>query len=129
MTKEDLEVLANFGAVWERVSGASLGEAERQGDTWAELLQGLEQHWQGCRQLSVLAVGSHGKRLQKLAREAERLFRRVQTERFLEAGDLVYGGENLIFASYTPYNFRKLCKSAVKLAEHLQKAEEDEGFP
>ena len=129
MTEEDLAVLANFAAVWQRVSGERVLLPAGGKLTWEEILQELQDYCHGCSQLAHFACGSHRKCLQRLATEAKGVFCRAQTEWFLQDGDLVYGVQEGIFASYTPYNLRKLYKSAAKLAERLQKAERDEGFP
>ena len=129
MTQEDLDVLAGFGAVWERVSGERIDAPNASGVTWEELLQGIYDHWQGCASLGSRAVGVHRTRLLGLAGMARALFRRLQTEYYLETGDVFAAAVVCDFASYTPYNLRKLCKNAVKLAELLQKAEADGCLP
>ena len=65
----------------------------------------------------------------RLAAEAREAFGLVQTECFLETGDVFHGGLVCNFASYTPYNLRKLCKNAVNLAGLLQKAKEEGCLP
>ena len=129
MTQEDLAVLENFGTVWERVSGQHLERPREDAVTWEMLLGALEAYWRGCGRLSVLARGSHRSRLIRLAAEAREAFGLVQTECFLETGDVFCGGLVCDFASYTPYNLRKLCKNAVKLAGLLQKAKEEGCLP
>ena len=124
MTQADLDVLAGFAEVWERVSGERIPSPQSASVTLGEVLEGLYGHWQGCAALAVWAVGMHRKRLLGLVSEAEALFRRVQTECFLESGDIFQGELVMNFASYTPYNLRKVCKNAMELAERLQKGQE-----
>lgn len=124
MTQEDLAVLAGFAAVWERVSGERIDGMTAAALTWEDVLQGLHDHWRGCASLAVWAKGTHRKRLLGLSAEARELFRVVQTEYFLKTGDIYLPALVCNFASYTPYNLRNSCKNAMKLAEHLQKAEE-----
>ena len=129
MTQEDLAVLAGFGAVWERVSGQRVEISHEPSVSWAELLGELERYWQGCRKLAALAHGSHRSRLMRLAAEARKVLSMARTECFLDTGDVFHGGLVCDFASYTPYNLRKLCKNAVNLAGLLQKAAEEGCLP
>lgn len=129
MTQEDLAVLAGFEAVWERVSGQPLEKNREPSVSWAELLEELERYWQGCRKLAALAHGSHRCRLERLTAEARKALSMARTECFLETGDICHGKLVCDFASYTPYNLRKLCKNAVKLAGLLQKAKEEGCLP
>ncbi|MBR4078184.1 MAG: hypothetical protein IKK17_06230 [Oscillospiraceae bacterium] len=122
MTQEDLAVLGNFGTVWERVSGQRVETAHEPSVSWTELLGELERYWQGCRKLAALAQGSHRSRLMRLAAEARKALSMARTECFLDTGDVCCGELVCNFASYTPYNLRKLCKNAVNLAGLLQKA-------
>ncbi|MBQ3257570.1 MAG: hypothetical protein IJA67_09170 [Oscillospiraceae bacterium] len=124
MTQEDLEVLAGFGAVWERVSGQHIETEAVSKLSWEELLCALHDYWVGCRELANCAAGTHRRRLLALAGEAKTLFQSMQTEYFLDTGDIFVSVNEKSFASYTAYNLRKLYKNAVNLAELLQKAEE-----
>ena len=124
MTQEDLAVLAGFDAVWERVSGQPLEKVHEPSVSWTELLGELERYWQGCRKLTALAHGSHRCRLERLTAEARKALSMARMECFLDTGDVCCGELACNFASYTPYNLRNSCKNAMKLAEHLQKAEE-----
>ena len=129
MTQEDLAVLAGFDAVWERVSGQPLEKVHEPSVSWTELLGELERYWQGCRKLAALAHGSHRSRLMRLAAEARKALSMARTECFLDTGDVFHGELVCNFASYTPYNLRKLCKNAVNLAGLLQKAAKEGCLP
>ena len=129
MTQEDLAVLAGFDAVWERVSGQVLEKVHEPSVSWTELLGELEGYWKGCRKLAALAHGSHRCRLERLTAEARKALCTARTECFLDTGDICHGELVCDFASYTPYNLRKLCKNAVKLAGLLQKAKEEGCLP
>ena len=129
MTQADLEVLSGFADVWERVSGQRLGEVASEAVRWEAVLQGLLDHALGCGGLARYAAGAHRRKLLALAKEAEGIFRRLHTAYFLETGDIFLGETQAEFASYTPYNLRKLCKNAVKLAQCLQKAEREGNLP
>ena len=122
MTQEDLAVLAGFDAVWQRVSGQPLEKVHEPSVSWTELIGELERYWQGCRRMSILARGSHRYRLERLTAEARKALSMARTECFLDTGDVFHGEVVCNFASYTPYNLRKLCKNAVNLAGLLQKA-------
>ena len=121
MTQEDLDVLAGFGAVWERVSGQRLEQTPTPSVTREEVLQGLYDHWWDCAGLAVWAVGPRKKQLLRMAGEARDLFRRGQTECYLDTGDVFQPVMHGNLASYTPYNLQKLYKNAMKLADCLQK--------
>ena len=129
MTQEDLAVLAGFGAVWERVSGQRLEAPPAPSVAWEDVLDGLYEYWKDCGSLAARAVGGCRMRLLCLAAEAKEAFRRLQTEYFLETGDVFVAAVVCNFASYTPYNLRKLCKNAVKLAGLLQKGSEEGCLP
>lgn len=129
MTQEDLAVLAGFDAVWERVSGQQVEISHKPSVSWAELIGELERYWQGCRKLAALAQGSHRGRLMRLAAEARKALSMARTECFLDTGDVCCGGFVCDFASYTPYNLRKLYQDAVNLARLLQKAKEEGCLP
>lgn len=129
MTQEDLEVLAGFGAVWARVSGQHIETETEPKLSWEELLRALHDYWAGCRELANCAAGTHRRRLMELAGEAKSLFQTVQTEYFLDRGDVFVSVNEKSFASYTPYNLRKLYKNAVNIAGLLQKAREEEWLP
>ena len=129
MTQEDLAVLAGFDAVWERVSGQHLEKVHEPSVLWTELLGELERYWQGCRRMSILARGRHRYRLERLTAEARKALCMARTECFLDTGDVFHGELVCDFASYTPYNLRKLCKNAVNLAGLLQKAKEEGCLP
>ncbi len=124
MTQEDLAVLAGFNRVWERVSGQRIDSAPAAFADWEDVLNGVYGHWRSCVSLSAWAVGMPRKRLIGLAGEARELFRNLQTEYFLETGDIFQPRMSENLASYTPYNLQKTYKNAVKLAERLQKAAE-----
>ena len=124
MTQEDLEVLAGFGAVWERVSGRPMESASPETVNWEELLDGLYEHWHNYASQAKWAAGMPRRRLLRLAEETNVLLRRLQTEFYLETGDAFQGAMHENLASYTPYNLQKMCKNADKLAERLQKAAE-----
>ena len=123
MTEEDLRVLQSFGAVWERVSGERIACEDEQSVTWQQLLQGVFDHWRDCAGLAKCAHGRQRRTLLCMAEAARAIYRELQTEYFLETGDVFISvnGEN--FASYTPYNLRKTWKNAVELAKLLQRAE------
>ncbi len=125
MTQEDLDVLAGFGAVWERVSGERIDSPPVSCVTWEDVLDGLYRHFHGCRGLAAGAVGEPRRRLMRLSAETKRLLRRLETEYYLETGDIFISVNEESFASYTPYNLRKLCKNAVNLAGLLQKGAEN----
>ena len=129
MLEEDLAVLAGFDAVWQRVLLGKSDAEQDNGQQWAELMQGMYDQWQGLRCVAQCACGSVRHRLFCLCAEARRSFCALQTACFLDTGDIFVTAETCNFASCTPYNLRKLYKSAAKLAERLQKAEQDEGFP
>ena len=121
MTQEDLDVLAGFGAVWERVSGQRLEQTAELAVTREEVLQGLYDHWRDCGGLAVWAAGPERNRLLRMVGEARELFRRGQTECYLATGDVFQPVMHGNLASYTPYNLQKLYKNAMKLADCLQK--------
>ena len=129
MTQEDLAVLAGFDAVWERVSGQPLEKVHEPSVSWTELLGELERYWQGCRKLTALAHGSHRCRLERLTAEARKALSMARMECFLDTGDVCCGELACNFASYTPYNLRKLYQNAVNLARLLQKAKEEGCLP
>ena len=129
MTQEDLDVLAGFSSVWERVSGERLESASVPSVTREEILNGLYAHWRNCTSLAVCAVGTQRKRLLELAEAAKELYQSLQTEYFLETGDIFATVIGKSFASYTPYNLRNSYKNAVELAELLQRAEDTCSVP
>lgn len=129
MTEADLEVLSRFESVWERVLSGNAPEAAPRWEAWEPLLQGVYDHACCCRMLSRRTAGREKERLISLAREAKRVLGELQTVYFLETGDIFLTKENCNFASYTPYNLRKLWKNAINLAGDLQNAAEADGTP
>ena len=121
MTQADLDVLAGFGAVWERVSGQRMEQTPTPSVTREELLQGLYDHWRSCKALGIWAVGARKKQVLRMAAEAGELFRRGQAECYLDTGDAFQPRGGRIFASYIPRDLQKIYKNAVKLAGCLQK--------
>ena len=122
MLEEDLAVLAGFDAVWQRVLLGKSDAEEGDGTQWSELLQGMYDQWQGLRCMAKCACGSARHMLFFLCAEARRSFCALQTACFLDTGDIFVTAETCNFASYTPYNLRKLYQNAEKLAGLLQNA-------
>lgn len=120
MTAEDLAVLSRFEAVWERVMTGKTSEPDGQGMELETILQELYALRRGYLSLGCAASGRERACLRALAEETKSLFDGLQTEYFLETGDIFLTMESCDFASYTPYNLRKLWKNAIKLAELLQ---------
>lgn len=122
MREEDLAVLAGFDAVWQRVMlGKSCSEEGGQ-QQWSELLQGMYDQWQGLKCMAQCACGVGRHTLYCLCTEARRSFCALQTACFLDTGDIFVTAATCNFASYTPYNLRKLYQNAEKLAGLLQNA-------
>lgn len=126
MTEADLEVLSRFETVWARVMTGKRSERASQTTQWESLLQGVYAQWRGCRALGRRASGAEQRRMLALAREAGSLYHRLETEYFLKTGDIFITSDGPDFASYTPYNLRKLWNHATKLAESLQNASEED---
>lgn len=120
MDQQDLNVLSGFEEVWERVqTGGSRGQRDASG----ELKQPMEQMyslWDGLRQLADRTVGWQRRRLLMLAERIRKRFARWQLRYFLETGDVYDARSSFRFASYTPYNLRKLWQSAMESEEKLR---------
>ena len=123
MTDADLEVLSRFEVVWERVLSGKAAESASPYTSWEPVLQGLWELERGYEALSRRAAGREKQRLQCLAAETRAMFDGLHTAYFLETGDIFLTKDVCDFASYIPYNLRKLWKNAVNLAELLQKGE------
>lgn len=127
MTEADLEVLRNFEAVWERVMTGASAEPVPRWAAWEPLLQSVYEHWQNCQMMSRRTAGMEKYCLHRLAEETKEVFNHLQTDYFLETGDIFLTREMRNFASCTPYNLRKLWKNAIKLARDLQNAIDEDG--
>ena len=121
MREEDLAVLAEFDAVWQRVQHGKQPERETAMD-WGDLLRGMYDQWKWLGDLARCSCGEVKYTLSRLAAQAHRCFSDLQTACFLDTGDVFTACETCNFASCTPYNLRKLYQNAEKLAGLLQNA-------
>ena len=128
MQQRDLEWLSGFDTVWQRVmAGESCAVG---GDSTGELEQLMEEvyyAWNGYRQLARCSCGWLQCRLQELCREAREVFRGLQTEYFLQTGELYHPPESEIFASCTISNLRKLWKNASEVTKKLHSVQRNDG--
>lgn len=129
MNQTDLEVLSRFEEVWRRVQRSSAVSAEERDTGIKELMDSLCYQWNGCRQLAMCACGREKTCLLSLSEQIKKQYRLLQLHYFLKEGDVYFSDASPNFASYTPYNLRKLYKNAVNIAGLLQKAREEEWLP
>ena len=129
MTKADLELLGRFEEVWARVQSGRSESEPAKGDPWRErVMQGLHELAHGCRSMSAVACGSMKISLQKSAVCTGRMLRELQTEYFLETGDLFQCTDAGNFASCTLSNLRKLWRTAVDLQGEIPNDGKYEGL-
>lgn len=122
MTNVDLEVLSRFDAVWARVqAGRQTDTAESETDWREGLLQGLYELCCGYEEMARAAGGGMKGSLQKLAVCTRRMLQSLQTEYFLDTGDLFIYGDTADFASCTMSNLRNLWQRTVALQDLLPK--------
>ena len=121
MNQTDLEVLSRFEEVWRRVQRSSAVSAEERDTGIKELMDSLCYQWNGCRQLAMCACGREKTCLLSLSEQIKKQYRLLQLHYFLKEGDAYFSDASPDFASYTPYNLRKLWQSTVENEEWLKK--------
>lgn len=121
MTREDLEVLAGFAAVWARVQGEQAEQCEAAGESQLEqTLKRLHTLWCGYRRMSAAARGEMKYCLQMLSNRTQGLVRLLHLEFFLKTGELHISENDGKFASCTLLNLRKLWQCTVEMQELMQ---------
>lgn len=122
MEQTDLEVLSRFEEVWQRVQQGKPAQQTQPEHGGVEMLMDrLHYQWCGFRQLAACTCGTEKHRLLGLAEGIKKQFLRLQLEYFLKKGDIYITGDSPNFASYTPYNLRKLWQSTVENVETMKK--------
>ena len=125
----DLESLSHFAQVWERVTGASCPLPMSGAPLEERLMDRLYTMWQGYRCMGLGAVGGTRHTLLQLAEEARNCFRALQTERFLQGGEVYHPSKTCNFASCTMSNLRKMWEDACEMTEMLHSVAVDAGNP
>lgn len=120
MEQHDLEVLSRFEEVWRRVQQKEPEEKETADHVLEPLIDGLVYQWRGCRRLAACTCGTEKARLLALSDRIKKQIRTLQLQYFLKEGDVYFSEADPNFASYTPYNLRKLWQSTVKNAERIK---------
>lgn len=121
MEQRDLEVLSRFEEVWQRVQHGKEETTEPTYEDVKALMDGLHYQWKGCRQLAFCTCGREKARLLALSERIKKQFSALQLQYYLETGDIHCSGVSPNFASYTPYNLRKLWQSTVENEGRIKK--------
>lgn len=126
MNQADLDRLASFAQVWQRVQGnASVQEEHNENDDFIALLEGTNYAWSGYVALANACCGSTRQQLLSLAQDAKMAFQKLQVQYFLQEGDTYVAKQDVKFASYTPYVLRKLWQNATNLAKIGERMPDD----
>jgi len=120
MDRTDLEILRNFEQVWQRVQKDKAGQTETNHQELEALMDGLADCWQSSRKLAYHTCGTQKIRLMRLSERIKKQYDCLQLHYFLKKGDIHFCKPMSDFASYTPYNLRKLWLSTVKNEELLK---------
>ena len=120
MDREDIEILSRFETVWQRVQREQNVPTEADDGGIEAVLNGLHYRWHGARQLAMCTCGWEKNRLLRLSDQIKKQFQTLQLRYFLKEGDLFMASARPNFASYTPYNLRKLWQSTVENAESVR---------
>lgn len=121
MEQRELEVLSRFEEVWQRVQHGRKETTETTHEDIEAIMDGLHYQWKGCRQLASCTCGREKARLLSLSEEIRKQFLDFQLQYYLETGDIHCSDASPNFASYTPYNLRKLWQSTVENEERIKK--------
>lgn len=121
MEQRDLEILSRFEEVWQRVQRNVPETHDTADHTFEGLMDGLHYCWSGCRQLAACTRGREKTCLLSLSRRIKEQFQVLQLWYYLGKGDIYCSDASPNFASYTPYNLRKLWQSTVENAEMMKK--------
>ena len=126
----DLTGLSSFETVWQRVQNGKTEEKVAPYADLERLMDGICSLVKDTRRLGELACGEERKCLQEQARRMKKRYDRLQVYLFLMTGDLRFSDHTAKFASYTPYNLRKLWQITVENADLLKKCNlhESEGL-
>ena len=122
MTQTELEALSHFEAVWQRVQKEK--QQMSQSDEMLVLEEWMTQLYSYmclCGQLAQVACGEARKRLFRMYCQVKKRYAGLQLRWFLVTGDIHFASCEMNFASYTPYNLRKLWQSNVKNMELAEK--------
>ena len=122
MTQTELEALSHFEAVWQRV------QKEKRQMSQSDEMFGLEE-WMTqlysymclCGRMAQVAYGEARKCLFRMYCQMKKRYAVLQLRWFLVTGDIHFASCETNFASYTPYNLRKLWQSNVKNMEMAEK--------
>lgn len=120
MGSTDFEVLSHFEEVWQRVQRGQTERKESREAALEALMDGLHFQWSGTRQLAKCTCGAEKRCMQELSERIKKQFYVLQLYYFLKTGDIYHSSVSPNFASYTPYNLRKLWQSTVENAETLK---------
>lgn len=129
MNQTDLEILLHFEEIWSRVRKGNESISPRSECDVETMMTLLWEYMWGCLRLGQRICGEPRRQLSEMHHQLKKRYARLQLRWFLRTGDIHFAGNEMIFASYTPYNLRKLCKNAVKLAGLLQKGSEEGCLP
>ena len=121
MNQTELEALSHFDAVWQRVQKEKQQTSQDAMVDLEEWMTQLYSYLCGCFQLAQMACGEVRNRLFGMHRRMKKRYAALQLWYFLETGDIHFASCDVRFASYTPYNLRKLWQSNVKNTEMAEK--------
>lgn len=128
MEQRDLQVLAGFDAVWQRVMEGRAPETGAPGQG-QETLELVYRAHRGYATLAQYSRGQIQRELRCLQKEARQAVRELQTAYFLRTGEVYHPAKTENFASCTMDNLRKMWKNACELRENLQGVLQDDGHP
>ena len=123
MKQPDIGALSRFEAVWQRVQNEKTLPQKTEIRNMEALMDGIYDRMTGCRSLAEQADGCAGKRMTELCEQLGRRYSRLQLLYFLETGDVYFARCTTKFASYTPYNLRKLWQTTVENQKMLESCE------
>lgn len=121
MGSTDFEVLSHFEEVWLRVQHGQTERKDSREAALEALMDGLHFQWSGTRQLAKCTCGAEKRCMQELSERIKKQFYVLQLYYFLKTGDIYHSSVSPNFASYTPYNLRKLWQSTVENEERIKK--------
>lgn len=121
MESADLIGLMNFEAVWQRVQNEKADTKIESAKQLERLIELTYERMCGSKRLAQLTCGGERKRLMQLSECLKKRYVRWQLLCFLMTGEVHFASCDANFASYTPYNLRKLWQSTVENAELIEK--------
>ena len=121
MNQTDLEILSHFEEIWSRVRKGNESISPRSECDVETMMTLLWEYMWGCLRLGQRICGEPRRQLSEMHHQLKKRYARLQLRWFLRTGDIHFAGNEMNFASYTPYNLRKLWQTNVQNTEMAEK--------